>query len=339
MYEYLPWSSQELNKTIEEYKKNKLTILDIELGGTCNFHCIYCDSPDRNKKFRVDMNKINRIIEEKNIRWIYICGLGEPTYGENRDVLMRLLQIADRNHVRCSIFTNLSWVDDTFLEYVRRGVLYLLFKMDSFDVACASKLYGADNSQQKENINKLLKCVRIEQNCTNLAASIVPTKNNLEQIPEIVAWCLKHDIYPLIAELENAGRGGLVYNELSPGKDELAKLKIQLQTENNIRLNVPICPSIIGGLHINSEGMITVDRKTGMSCHWFWLENPSVKSVDSFNEEGELDRYEQEIIQYRKEKTDAILKILDEGIQEHFVFGGCGGSLDEILQYQVGLHS
>lgn len=339
MIEYLPWSAEELKKTVQAYNNKKLTILDIELGGTCNFHCVYCDSPDRSKPFRINREKLRIILETGNIRWVYICGLGEPTYGANHSVLINLLKISEENGVRVSIFTNLSTLDDELLGYVKRGTLFLLFKMDSFNSKSTDYLYGTDTSIHSQRIKELIDCVRLQNNCTNIAASIVPTVKNIKEIPSIVGWCLDHNVYPLIAELEHAGKGFGLYEQLSPSKDELARLKILLLTEYGIDIKVPICPSIIGGIHINNEGVITVDQKTGFSCHWFWLENPCIKKITDFNHEGSFQEYEKEIIDYRNDQKEDVCKCLENGIKEPFVFGGCGGSLDEILMYHLGLHT
>ena len=51
----------------------------IELGGQCNYKCVYCDSPSRNKESIISTSKIEEVLKTKKIDWIYICGLGEPT--------------------------------------------------------------------------------------------------------------------------------------------------------------------------------------------------------------------------------------------------------------------
>ena len=41
LFRYYPWSSEVLYQALKRYSENKYTILDIELGGACNFNCIY----------------------------------------------------------------------------------------------------------------------------------------------------------------------------------------------------------------------------------------------------------------------------------------------------------
>ncbi len=49
MLEYLPWSKKVLAENLQIYSEGRFLCLDIELGGECNYHCVYCDSPDRGK--------------------------------------------------------------------------------------------------------------------------------------------------------------------------------------------------------------------------------------------------------------------------------------------------
>ena len=133
MYEYYPWSKTTLKQCITDYKEGKLTILDLELSGACNFKCKYCDSPDRNKGFSIETEKIESLLKNGQIRWIFICGLGEPTYGPNYEELIKILKVAKRNGAKCSIFSNLSNLTKELLDYIDDEVLYILFKLDSFE--------------------------------------------------------------------------------------------------------------------------------------------------------------------------------------------------------------
>lgn len=339
MYEYLPWSKKELSNSLQDYRRGILSILDIELAGDCNFHCQYCDSPDRNKEFHVDLSKIEEVLQEGKIRWIYICGLGEPAFGKNRDVLKQLLAMAERYGVRCSIFTNLSNISGELMEYIDKGILYLLFKMDSMDEERLSSLYGVKSaSQQIKKVEEIAKHVIIKEGCTNLAASIVPTKQNYEEICQIVEWCKEKNIYPLIAELEDAGAGTDSFEQLYLDREELSNIKWKILERCSENLNVPICPAMISGIHINHSGIITVDKATGFSCHWFWLKNPKVKSLANFNGVGTWKEYSELVKAYRESQTQTVRFYLDNSDNDEYVFGGCGGSIKELLLGHLVLH-
>lgn len=339
MYEYLPWSKRELSKSLQDYCNGILSILDIELGGECNFHCKYCDSPDRHKDFHVNIEKIEAVMQEREIRWVYICGLGEPTYKQNGIILEKLLDIAEKNNVRCSIFTNLSNITDKLLEYVDKGILYLLFKMDSLSETNISDLYGIETANlQIEKVKKLVDHVIIRNGCTNLAASIVPTKTNMCEVPQIVEWCIEKNIFPLLAELENAGAGINSFNRLCLSKEELSDIKWEIMVKYSEDIDVPICPAMISGIHINNEGIVTVDKKTGFSCHWFWLKTPEVMHIADFNENGTWNEYSSLIRTYRMKQTENVKLYLENSYNDFYVFGGCGGSIKELLLSHIVLH-
>lgn len=339
MYEYLPWSNEELSKSLRDYRRGVLSILDIELGGDCNFHCKYCDSPDREKEFRVDISKIDKVMQEGNIRWIYICGLGEPTFGKNQYILEELLAIAEKHNVRCSIFTNLSNISPKLIEYIDKGILYLLFKMDSMNEDKVSYLYGMKQADiQISKVEEIARHVIIQNGCTNLAASIVPTKQNYDEVCQIVGWCKEKNIYPLVAELEYAGAGTESFEQLSLDREKLSHIKWQIVEKCSENINVPICPAMIGGIHINHDGVITVDKETGFSCHWFWLKEPKVKTLANFNESGTWKEYSNLVSTYRKNQTNIVKKYLDSNDNELYIFGGCGGSIKELLLGHLALH-
>ncbi len=339
MYEYLPWSKKELSKSLQDYRRGNFSILDIELGGDCNFHCQYCDSPDRKKAFRVDFSKIDEVLHEGEIRWIYVCGLGEPTFGKNQAVLEELLSLAEKYHVRCSIFTNIFNFSDKLLEYVDKEILYLLFKMDSMDIERLTDLYGVKHmSQQIEKVQEIARHVIIRGGCTNLAASIVPTKRNYDEICQVVEWCIDKKIYPLVAELEYAGAGTHSFGQLKLDREELSSIKWQIIENCCEDLKVPICPAMISGIHINHNGIITADEETGFSCHWFWLKDPKVKLLADFNKTGTWKEYSNLVRTYREGQIETVRSYLDKKGDELYVFGGCGGSIKELLLGHLALH-
>lgn len=339
MYEYLPWSKEELSKSLRDYHKGILSILDIELGGDCNFHCQYCDSPDRKKEFHVDLTKIDKVMREGEIRWIYICGLGEPTFGKNLDVLEKLLIMAEKYNARCSIFTNLSNFSDKLFEYVDKEILYLLFKLDSMDIKRLANLYGVKQiSQQVKRVEEITRHVVVRNGCTNIAASIVPTKQNCDEVCQIVKWCIDNDIYPLVAELEYAGAGTSIFEQLKLDREELSKIKWQIIENCSEDLQVPICPAMISGVHINHNGIITVDKETGFSCHWFWLKDPKVKALADFNKAGTWKEYSKMVKAYRLSQTEVVRSYLNSNYNELYIFGGCGGSIKELLLGHLALH-
>ena len=76
MLQYKPWEEEEVKFLISK-SNTKLPILDIQLGGACNLKCIYCDTPKYELPCSVDLLSVKKLMDTNDIRWVYICGLGE----------------------------------------------------------------------------------------------------------------------------------------------------------------------------------------------------------------------------------------------------------------------
>lgn len=330
MIEYLPWSKKVYEDCLKDYEKNVFCILDIELGGQCNYHCIYCDSPSREKICKLSLEQIEKAFSTGKIKWVFVCGLGEPTATGNLSLLLKMLNLCKRYDAKCSIFTNLSLLDKDLEEYIRSGVLNILFKYDSFNIQKTMNLYGVPNvNKQLFNIERIKELACVSGGCTNIAASIVPTQINKDDIIEIVKDCLRNNIYPLIAELENSGDAQNYYKQLALSDEELQGIKIKVNELIGEEYIVPVCPSVICGIHIRHDGNVTVDEATGLSCHWFWLEEPKTHIIGDFNN-GEFSNLISKISEYRREKIPFVRNMLLHSARKS-VFGGCGGDAIGLL--------
>lgn len=335
MYEYLPWSQKVLEDAIGSYQKGIFTILDLELGGGCNLNCVYCDSPDRTKKI-ASMNAVRKLIEKNKFSWIFICGLGEPTFSENRNDLIDILELCRQYGIKCSMFTNLINFDECLFKYVREEVLYVMFKLDSFKAENIKMLYGnpqLDISQLNEKIRKLVDLVSIKDGCTNICASIVPTTINFNELQEIIRFCNNHKIFPLIGDLEDSGRGQNVYQKLKLSDAQLKKVKLFFDEDYFI----PICPSVLCGIHILHDGTVALDDSTGLSCHWFWLAEPHLYQLKKLWEYKNFEEIEKAVIAYRSRMIPHVKESVKE--LDNLVFGGCGGDIKTLLEKYVKLHS
>ena len=215
MIQYKPWGDDVVKELMSEAGKGVFSCLDIELSGECPYNCVYCETPYRDRKAKIDIDKICALLDTKQFKWLYICGIGEPTYSENGKKLLKILESCKKNDVKCSIFTNLSNLSQEFIEYIELGILFCLFKFDSQSPKVLNQIYNPlDLSQHLTNINKLTHLVQYDGKYTNIAASIVPTKANIAEIPNLVSWCLDHNIYPLVAQLEYAGAAKNVFENL-----------------------------------------------------------------------------------------------------------------------------
>lgn len=339
MLEYLPWSNQERAACLEAYKNGQFSILDIELGGECNYNCVYCDSPDRKKDCLISLSKIEQLMQNGKFRWVYICGLGEPTFNKNYKLLMGILHLCEKYGLKCSIFSNISYLTEELKEYIRKHILFILFKFDTQYVSLVKTLYGTRRpSDQLKAIDEIKSLVYFENGTTNIAASIVPTQLNQSEILNIVADCLNSNIFPLLGELELSGKGLTNYENLFLSAQELISLKIEIERLCGSKYMIPVCPAVINGVHINNRGDITVDSFSGLSCHWFWLQEPKTVVLTHLDQDNDLRMITSIIFDYRNKRFTDVVNYLKSYSGIGGAFGGCGGDIEGLFNEYLRIH-
>lgn len=343
MLGYKPWSAEELEKGLDNYRKGNFSILDIELSGACNFNCVYCDSPDHRKRCSIDINDVARLFSEGKFEWVFICGLGEPTVGKNYTLLIKILDLCEMYGVKCSIFSNILNLPNELIRYIDEGILCILFKYDTSDYKLNSNLYGTSYKKAKtqfKNIKELANHTIVEGSLTNIGASIVPTKLNVKEIPEIIEFCLDINIYPLIGDLENSGRGQDHFTALSLSEDELIELKEKVEILFGSEYKIPICPAVVSGIHISHDSKIVVDQVSGLTCPWFWLEEPKLQTIMKFSKDAHLEEIIGKIITYRNCRIEELKSIANQySYLNSRMFGGCGGDIQELLNRYIKLQT
>lgn len=337
MLEYGPWSQKALDDALHKYRHGDLSILDLQLGGACNFNCVYCDTPDRLTLSSPKLPLVQRIARQANIDWLFFCGLGEPLAPANSAELMRLLGFAEQEGIPCSMFTNASLLTDEVLAHVQNGTLNVLFKLDSMDPNTLRQLYGTENpALQLRKVKELVQFASVSEGCTNLAASIVTTTANYEEIPALLRFCDDHGVFPLIADLEDSGRGRDEFRALKLGADKLRQLREMVEKDYARDFVVPICPSVIAGIHISHDNIVLVDQETGLSCHWFWLTEPKVMRLLDIEEDTRYVDIRETILSYRDTRLPGTRRLLEEDIR--LPIGGCGGDIERMLEAFVRVH-
>ena len=121
------------------------------------------------------------------------------------------------------------------------------------------------------NIEKICSHARLEDNATNICASIVPTQINKEQLPNIIDWCFSHNIFPLIGDLEDAGKGKALFDKLKIRETELQSLKNYIFEKHGEDYTIPICPSVLFGVHINHKGNINDKDLKNIIIHIIYI--------------------------------------------------------------------
>lgn len=334
MYEYAPWAKDTLHWILATSSKS-LPILDIQFGGACNLNCIYCDTPRYGAPCLLDLKSIEKMINSGTIQWIYACGLGEPTAKGNVEAFKQILAMCKKMSVKVSVFSNLVNLDDELLGYIENGVLHVLFKLDSFTPQTMQFLYGVDRSQTiLKNYQRLKEVVRTTNGSTNLGASIVPTAKNYEEFYVVIDWCMENKVYPLLGQLENAGKCSHIFNELELKEKELLTLRNYIQTKYGVHYEIPVCPATIFGIHITNTNHVIVDERTGLSCGWFWLDEPKMIPVGNITNMT-LEEVTAKIIDYRRSKFSSVVEI--EKALKPNPFGGCGGDAKILLSQYISI--
>jgi len=337
MIEYLPWSKKELEKTLNLYQNKFFSILDIELGGACNLSCIYCDTPQKKARSKINLDILNMLANRLSLNWLFICGLGEPTAKQNIDLLLKILNFCDKRNIKCSMFTNLLEINEDIVKYIQKGILYILYKLDTLDEKKMNIIYRTKKGKKILNIIKSLeKYVMITDGCTNISASIVPTKLNENELLSLIEYCNERNFFPLIGDLEYSGKSKEQFEKLKISENDLFQIRLEIFNRFGYHYQVPICPAVIGGIHINHEGYLIVDRCTGLSCHWFWLKEPKIESLMKIDKHTDINNIFRKIMDYRNKKITYIESMLPQF--KELPFGGCGGDIKYMLTKYLEIH-
>lgn len=332
MIQYKPWEKEEVNSLINE-SNEKLPILDIQLGGACNLKCIYCDTPKYGFPCSVNLSSIEKLMNDGGIRWVYVCGLGEPTAPANLKHLKQILEWCKEKNIGLSMFSNMLNVDNDLLNYIDDGTLHVLFKLDTFDKEKMAYLYGRDKGDIfLKNYQALQEVTHAKNGVTNLGASIVPTSVNYNELPSIIDWCMENDIFPLIGQLEDAGNCSKLYKELEVKKEDLITFKNYLSNNYGIDYEMPTCPATISGIHVTNTNKVILDKRTGLSCPWFWLDEPQLEVIGNI-ENMRYDEITKAILAYRASKLPDVEE-MEKNI-ELYPFGGCGGNAKQLLKTYI----
>ena len=325
---YKPWSSKVLSDCIDAYRKGQVPVLNLELSAKCSFcSCLYCDSKvskahPQELSAQETVSLIQELYQSYGLKWIYICGLGEPTEDPK---LLKILECSRLLGIEVSMFTNGMGIEHKEIPKLSKYPLNIALKLDSFNEVIFETLLGRRGAAAKiySFLNTLLESgfVKVKHRQTNLSLSIVPTKSNRFDIDEIVKFCKAKKIFPAIGEMETSNKAKINYASLALNRKQLVSLKSRVSDIIGYEYERPLCPGIVPSLHITNKGDCVVDDQTGLSCGWFFMKEPRFKLLGSIRHDP-LKEIIKSMHAYRQEK-----KYLTEGLlkQHNPVFGG-GGS-------------
>jgi len=143
---------------------------------------------------------------------------------------------------------------------------------------------------------------------------------------------MANGIFPLIGQLEDAGSCSKVYKELEVKEEDLIKFRDYLSNDIGVIYEMPICPATISGMHITNTNHIILDKRTGLSCPWFWLDEPQLQVIGNINNMS-YDEIVRKVLEYRASRFDAVQEM--EKHIELYPFGGCGGNVKQLLKTYI----
>jgi MoaA/NifB/PqqE/SkfB family radical SAM enzyme len=290
---YAPWAERELITIRQQYEQGEIPILYLELSATCTqCRCLYCDSPSRGvPEHEMDLPELTRSIDQTiqhGLRWVYICGLGEPSEDQN---LFPLLDYLNRSEVSVTIFTNGLGFQRNDIQRLKLLRTNLILKLDTFQTDTFDRILGSSGIAAR--IYRFLDWLLEESfvqigkgGITNLALSIVPTSLNIDDIPYTVKFCKEHSAYPVIGEMELVGRAAEHAEILNPSDKDLENLSTRITEVLGHPYARPLCPGIIYGLHIDHVGNCIVDLNTGLSCGWFIADSSKMVMIGNIRSDS-----------------------------------------------------
>jgi|GEM_PF-1759669 MoaA/NifB/PqqE/SkfB family radical SAM enzyme len=335
---FYPWSDRVTNQYLKDYADNKIPVLDLDLSNRCNLgSCIYCDSQiNIHNKDEFTFEELKTVVlqcKEFDLKSVYICGIGEPT---DDDKFFPLIELLRDKEINCTIFTNGTFSTEK-VRLLKDCNVNLILKMDTFKASSFNRILG--KPETAEHIYKTLEVLLNsgygtvnEFNETDLAFSIVPTKWTYKDIPEVVKFCVKNNIFPSIGELEYSGRAKDIYDDFYLNRNELENLKSTVESIVGHAYQRPICPAIVTGIHINNSGKVIVHRQTGLGCHWFLLSEPDMVEIGDIRIHT-VEELNKNLRKFRREHFNQESLKIESKVPN--VFGGCGGKLEAILDKYV----
>ena len=153
----------------------------IEITDFCNHRCIHCynlDSEIKNRPSRIVEDDIVLACVQKlidnNIFNVIVTG-GEPLL--KKDLTKKIICLLKENNIRVSLNTNLTLVDDEFVQFLKEQKVGVVTSCPSGVASSYSKLVGIDNySVFVDNLKKLV------SNDVHFTVNMVVTKDNIHEI-------------------------------------------------------------------------------------------------------------------------------------------------------------
>ncbi len=193
-----------------DYRPDKLQLF---LGKKCNLKCIYClgSCGKENKSQILSEEEYKNIIQQAadlGVKQVIFAGRGEPLL---YPFIWKLMEYTRSQGVRSLLLTNAILVTPKIAHRLYDLDCSIIFKINSFDSktqdylvgvsGAATKMYKGVFNLMSAGFNKSNQWGRTRLINNNLLCSL-----NYKEVPNIIKWCVGHNIQPCVERIQWSGR-------------------------------------------------------------------------------------------------------------------------------------
>lgn len=189
---------------ISKSKKPKPRVFEFELENTCNLQCTMCNGYF-SSSIRNHRENLPPIISPYNDEFVsqvtaFLPHLSDAKFLGGEPFLIPIYykiwdSIIEHNpKIKVHITTNASILNKKVKNYLDKLNANIIVSIDSINRECYESIrIGANFDSVWENVNYLLQYTRDKN--SDLAFAVCPMSSNLNEMPEIIAYCNKEGIY------------------------------------------------------------------------------------------------------------------------------------------------
>lgn len=206
------------------WDNNKPLQLALALPRICNANCIYCYTKQY-KSFgeMMSLESIENLLKEAiemGVETLIIPGYGEPMMHPK---FWSIMELAESLGLYILVFSNATFISTEIAERLAKMPVSMMVKVNSLDAKKQDMLAGVEGfsvSQQK-GLSALIAAGfnRTDENGqTRLAVDTLISKATIVDVPEVISWAIKNDIFPFVETM--LYRGEALQNEDVLGSPE-----------------------------------------------------------------------------------------------------------------------
>ncbi|MFH1072266.1 MAG: radical SAM protein [Nanoarchaeota archaeon] len=223
-----------------EIKKEKgeswsgLTELWLETYIDCPHRCSFCFNSaggirhEEGLLSEDDYLDFLRQFKELGGKTVGLPGAGEPLFGKNKELTLKIADYCSQNNMHLVIFTSGYLLNDELIKRFNRPNISFMIKYNTFDEPKQDTMVGTPgySKRRNENIEKLIEAGFTRDYRLGFVNSIMT--ENYEEIPNMFRYCRDRHIIPDFDTLQEKGKGatcGLC------SQDEKTKMMFQILQE------------------------------------------------------------------------------------------------------------